>query len=651
MLKSALLIAFAVFMLATAASADMGDVRHVISHDRVKVVTDPTQGVSDYSGWALFPSKAVNYRRALLNITYQCPDSQHCGEWDYVDNVYLRHIGSAENPPVNFEIARTISPYGWRFGPTWHFTWSVDVTDFAMLLRDSVEVVFEHGGYESNTDRGWLITIDFELTEGLPALYTYGFDTLWQGSFPYGDTARPFDSLVKPISVHNRFGGEVARFRILQTGHGMDDSENCAEFCPKWRKIYLDDTLVAEREIWRKCGENALYPQSGTWIYDRANWCPGSMVAPDIYDVPILPYTTHTVRFEMQPYQNLKNPTAQYRLSAFIFYCSSPVAANDVSLEQIIAPSPDDEYLRRNPVCADPIIRIRNSGSAELRTLTIKYGLSDQPLRTFPWTGTLASLQSTEITLPGLMSVKPGKGQFKVILTEPNGRTDEYRFDNIDSSAVTFAPTYGSPLILALRSNHDSTQNSYRLSTESGVLVKERLAGTLAAETVYYDTLALADGCYHLVVSDSGGDGLDFWANPEGGYGYARLLDAKGRLVKALGSDFGSSIDHWFSVKKGTKVPATADTLPLVTPFPMRNKGIFTVAIFQNEPLDLRLRIFGGDANKEDSTKVLFDQNYPKVKEQFLPVDISAQPDGFYYVKATAGGITVTRKIKVKHEG
>ena len=30
------------------------------------------------------------------------------------------------------------------------------------------------------------------------------------------------------------------------------------------------------QEIWRDdCGENPLYPQGGTWIYDRANWCPG----------------------------------------------------------------------------------------------------------------------------------------------------------------------------------------------------------------------------------------------------------------------------------------------------------------------------------------------------------------------------------------
>ena len=140
------------------AFADTGDIRHIISHNKTKVVTDPTKGVNDYPNWVLFPSKDVSYRRILLNITYQCPDSQHCGEWDYVDNVFLRRIGSVDNPPVNFEIARTISPYGWRFGPTWHFTWSVDITDFAILLRDSVEVVFEHGGVKVGLEVSFQVT-------------------------------------------------------------------------------------------------------------------------------------------------------------------------------------------------------------------------------------------------------------------------------------------------------------------------------------------------------------------------------------------------------------------------------------------------------------------------------------------------------------
>ena len=38
----------------------------------------------------------------------------------------------------------------------------------------------------------------------------------------------------------------------------------------------MNSDNVDIHEMWRDdCGEVALYPQGGTWVYDRANWCPG----------------------------------------------------------------------------------------------------------------------------------------------------------------------------------------------------------------------------------------------------------------------------------------------------------------------------------------------------------------------------------------
>ena len=38
--------------------------------------------------------------------------------------------------------------YGSIFGKGWSWKWQVDVTDFAPFLRDSVEVEYNHTGYE-----------------------------------------------------------------------------------------------------------------------------------------------------------------------------------------------------------------------------------------------------------------------------------------------------------------------------------------------------------------------------------------------------------------------------------------------------------------------------------------------------------------------
>ena len=43
-------------------------------------------------------------------------------------------------------------------------------------------------------------------------------------------------------------------------------------------------------QVLKGCAENPVYPQGGTWVYDRAGWCPG--MATDIQENDITPYVT-----------------------------------------------------------------------------------------------------------------------------------------------------------------------------------------------------------------------------------------------------------------------------------------------------------------------------------------------------------------------
>jgi hypothetical protein len=618
---------------------------HVVSHDRTLAVTDPSRGWNSYTHTAVFPGHDMDIRKIVLYITYQCPDSLHCGEWDYVDGVFLRIPGREGSPDARIELARIISPYGWRFGPTWKFTWHTDLTDFAGLLRDSCRIEFYHSGYENNKDRGWVVTLDFEITEGKPVMDWLGMDTLWNGNFAYGDSTKPIEKELTARNFTPKPGAAMARLRILQTGHGMDDKENCAEFCSKWRQVWLDGKVFAQRQMWKECGDNPLYPQAGTWIFDRANWCPGAVVAPDAYDLPLGPAGGHTVALVMQPYLNPSKPTAVYNISSLLFQYAAPHARHDVALEEILAPSGGDEYLRLNPVCSEPRILVRNNGSVPVTSIVVTYGIRDSKLQKYTWQGMLEPLKQTGIVLPGSIDAPEGKHTFVVNLEKVNGKKDEYPADNSGTSVVKAPPVYGTGFILALRSNRDSAQNGYVIFDHAGNIVKERKEGTLAASRLYRDTLNLAPGCYRLLVTDTAGDGLDFWFNPEGGYGYVRLLDLQGKLIHAFGSDFGSLVSHWFTVWEGFKPPLPETELPIVNAFPVRNPGKFSLELFFNDPEDVRVQIVNAD-----STKTVFDQQYAQLKEDFLPVDISAEPDGFYYIRVIADDRTIRRKIKVKHQ-
>lgn len=640
-----ILLLLSLLAFSTLSFAGNGRTIHIVSHNKTKVITDPSKGVNAYKHWSVFPLKRTTYRRAMLYVTYQCPESLHCGEWDYIDNIYLRRMGGSSTSSKDIEIARLISPYGWRFTPSWKFTWKIDVTDFAFLLHDSVEVEFSHSGYETNTDRGWLVTLDFSLTEGTPAMECLGIQQLWQGSFPYGDSAHSIADSLHPISFTNMLGANFARMRILQTGHGMDDSENCAEFCSKYRRVLFDDSLIDQKQIWRECGNNPLYPQAGTWIYNRADWCPGSMVYPDVYDVPVAKKSTHSVHIEMEPYIDRSKPTASYYFSSYLLFEKNPRAKNDVSLEEIIAPSSDDDFNRFNPICSSPRILIKNSGRETLTSVHIIYGIVGEKKQTYEWHGRLASQRSEEVALPGIVSATEGKHTFAVTLSMPSGKKDEYPSDNSLTSVALIPPTYATQFILAFRTNHDSSNNAYQLKDFDGNVLRERTIGSLQANTLYLDTMKLMPGCYQLTVIDTAGDGLDFWANPDGGYGYVRLLDMQGHLVKSFTSDFGTEINHWFTVSENPPAVVLTDTLPLVNPFPIRNPGIFSLEIFNNEPDSVDIVI-----QKVDTNDTVFHQQYTGIKESFLPIDISNQPDGFYYVKVTAQGVTATRKIRIRHK-
>ena len=620
------------------------DTIHVISHNKTKVVTDPSKGYNAFPNWGVFPSSKTDYRKVVLYVKYQCPDSQHCGEWDYIDNIYLRRVGGAAASSKNIEIARLISPYGWRFDSTWSFTWHVDITDFAFLLHDSVEVEFNHDGYESNTDRGWLITLDFQIIEGKPAMQCLGMDTLWHGSIAYGDSSKPIDSVLHRIAFANKFGADLVRLRILQTGHGMDDSENCAEFCSKWRKGYFDDSLVGQKQFWRTCGDNPLYPQAGTWLFNRAGWCPGSMVQPDVYDYPIKGKKSHTVGIEMEPYINRSKPTANYRISAYLFYYKKPWAENDVSIEEVIVPSSDDEYSRLNPTCDSPRIVIKNNGRKPLTSVRIErdwHGLCPDP---HTWRGVLAPQRSVEIGMPAFWPPIFNGGTFWIRLTKPNGKRDEYPQDDIMTSRPRELPVYGKQMILEFLNNSDSTISEIRISSQCGL---GGLYNTYPVKPrdLRRITLEPGSGCHELIITDSAGDGLDFWANPDAGYGYVRLLDMNGHLIKAFNSDFGSGIYHAFLVSEDAQPTSDTGALPIVNPFPVRNKGEFTLDFFNNDPTDVQIRIV-----TEDGSKTVYDAGYANLKEGLLPINISAQPDGIYLIKVKADDKTVTRRIRVKHK-
>lgn len=86
-----------------------------------------------------------------------------------------------------------------------------------------------------------------------------GYEKLWTGSFPYGDGKDDIENYLKTVNFENKYGADIARLRILQTGHGINNFENCAEFCNKYRNIFYDEELIDHKNRYSASAQTILF--------------------------------------------------------------------------------------------------------------------------------------------------------------------------------------------------------------------------------------------------------------------------------------------------------------------------------------------------------------------------------------------------------
>jgi alpha-L-fucosidase len=602
------------------------DTIKVVTHNREVIVTDPSQGVNHYPLWGIFPGMEVPVRKIMMKVTFGCPDTMRCADWDYLDHIILERKGGKHGERLGWEIGRIITPYGGFFSPDWHFSWEVDVTDFSMVLRDSVEINYIHSGYEPNDDRGWLVTIEFLAITGTPSLLPVSITEIYNHHFPYGDSNFPIEDSLRPVSVTGEERAALGRLRVTQTGHGMDRPDNCAEFCSKYREFWYDGKLWNKRQMWMECGDNPLYPQAGTWIFDRGNWCPGLLMQPEIFDLPVIPGEAHTLHFIMEPYTAAEINQGKQVISAYLIQYEKPVARFDVSVEDIIVPSDKDIHSRKNPSGANPQVVIKNNGSEPVNKLTIEYGTAGFDMMSHQWTGSLNPGEKAVVILPGVVKSNKGLNRFQVSLINPNGMEDEYPADDGMESLFTPAPVHGSSLIFYLLTNNEPGHNGWQLLSGDGRAIMERPQGSLTARTVYLDTFRLAPGPYQLILSDTAGDGLEFWFNAKGGRGEARLMDGDKNLIKSFESDCGSGWIYNFSVGENPD-PVNPDDRA-ISLYPARTSDKTTLRYFSNRTEDVLVRL-----TADPGGEIVEERKYPALKEGAFDFDLKRFPYGRFYLK------------------
>jgi hypothetical protein len=474
--------------------------------------------------------------------------------------------------PMAFQIMSFVTPYGIGLdlgaeGKTWYF----DVTDYYPVLKGDKRITVSGGGqWQEDMD------IKFLFIVGTPPRDVLEMQQIWRPqSKGYG--AIMADDAFEPRDVLMHSNASAYKLRTTITGHGQE-----GEFIPQNHYLNIDGgTQEYIWPVWTECAENPIYPQGGTWIYDRAGWCPGqaSDLREDDITQLVNPGQIHNIDYGVSS----ATGTSNYWVSSQLVSYGAANHTLDAAIIDVLSPTNQILHVRTNPLCSKPKITIQNTGNTTLTSLQIEYWVNGATSHEiYQWSGNLNFLENEEVELPDPTSlwanIAANNNIFHVIISLPNNSTDEYYFNNIISSTFESAPTYPNTFALWFQTNNGEVNPLTQISESSWEFFDNNgnsiyASGDLISNTQFRDTLVFNNGCYVFKVTDTDDDGLDFWANNDGG-GMVRFREIEASWLKSFDGDFGRFIHHEFRVEDGLSNSEINDVDIKIFPNPATNEII-----------------------------------------------------------------------------
>jgi len=530
--------------------------------------------------------------------------------------------------PSKYQIMSFVTPYGAYLdmgmeGKTWIF----DVTDFSPILKEGKRITVSGGGqWQEDMD------IKFHFIVGTPPRDVIDMQQLWpDNSTSYTNILNnrrfePKDVMMNPDAF-------AYKIRSSITGHGQQ-----GEFIPRSHFIDIDggaDDFIWT--VWKECASNPVYPQGGTWIYDRAGWCPG--MATDVREWDLTPLVTpgqsHIIDYGLYTASGSSNYIVSNQLVSY----GDVNFINDAAVVEVLEPSNRIEYFRTNPMCSSPKVVIQNNGRFMLTNLTIEYWVNDATTHeSYTWTGVLANMQKETVALPltsTLWSAVSGvDDKFHVLVKDPNSGVDEYSYNDTYTSDFAIPDVIPSNFIMLFKTNNAADESAWYLQDDMGNTLFAR--NNMTNSTLYLDTFNLSLGCYKIVITDTDDDGIDFWNNNDG-TGLARIMDGNGSIIRTFEGDFGRSFIYNFTID----IPLTYEEL----------NNNWDINVYPNPAVD---EFFVEAKNIHDATINIMNSmgqlvNIPSSSStdriQFNTTDI---PKGVYFVNIKLDDKTESRTIVVE---
>ncbi len=577
--------------------------------------------------------KYLPYYRYTYNSNGILTDSILMTANDSLFQKYYYYYGAPFEIINKWELGRFITPYGngLSLGNGW--TWIYDVSDFVHLLKDTVYL--EAGNFQE------LLDLKFVFIEGTPPRDILNIKNVWQGNY----NLNTFDAKViaKTFTI-NAATEKMLKLRTTITGHGMGSTNNCAEFCANTHKLKANGQFIRQWQIMQPCAMNPLYPQGGTWVYNRAAWCPGMPATMQEFEL-----SSYVINNQISiDYDIDYDPDGNYVTESQLVTYSVPNFLNDAAMVEIIAPSNYEINGRFNPICGKPIVKIKNTGKNTLTNLTIDYAFENGIINSFQWSGSLAFLETAKVSLPPMnLDSYTSSSRFWASVKQPNGQQDEYMFNNKVVTAFDTVPVYTlNEYQMYFRTNHKPSETSWKVEDVNGNVVAQS-DSPLSANTWYNKIFNLQNGCYKIKLTDLGEDGLKFWANmPPNGNGTAGQAYFEGNIgsgfltLYSFQTDFGSEICHSFVVNNTLNIKNEETYSFQISPNPANNIINISMIDYQLKDIEIRLYNLYGE--------ILTSKMINDVKNENVQIEIDNLPKGYYLIQILQNGKILSRNRFVK---
>tara|TARA_B100000959_G_scaffold6735_1_gene6902 strand:- start:274 stop:1962 length:1689 start_codon:yes stop_codon:yes gene_type:complete len=510
---------------------------------------------AQYKTTAHFPNTGGQWAKILMVQTLKCDsltagDKYPCGEWDYIWSTFV-DVPKGDSTK-QFCLGSFVTPYGKRLemGGASGWEWIYDISEYAPILKGDLNL-----RVGNNQE---LLDLKFHFIKGKPSRNVISVENIYSyADYKYEHLAD--DSLLISTDIILNPIASAYSIKSIVSGHGHAGPRNCCEWDSKTHTWYMGGYELFRWNVWTDCGNNPIYPQGGTWPFDRAGWCPGTIV--DEHEFELTPFVspgdTLNLDYGIENYYDNGEKDGTFRMTHQLISYGTPNFKNDVELVDIISPSSTDKYKRINPICDNPQIIIRNSGALDLQTVQIKYGLTKGKKITYNWHGNLSFLESDTLILPSLDWQKLKKDPiFRVALHSPNGVRDENEQNNSLTSTALLPLQLPAEFELQIHSNNVNRahENTFTISDTDGEVYFSD--DNFEDDTDYSYDVKLKKGCYQFLFTDKMEDGISIhWWNrnsdPEkvGINGSVKMLSTDGDKLHTFNPDFGQELRLNFVVE------------------------------------------------------------------------------------------------------